>query len=116
MRLRKKLNEDDGGEGGGGEGWSEPVWTAVGDDVPIGLTCILRMQSDGNLVFRINTLQILWESRTGAQGVAREEPYSRLELTGVTNLERGASLRIWNYVSGVVTKQLYPPPPPPPAE
>ncbi|CAB9497156.1 60 kDa lysophospholipase [Seminavis robusta] len=85
--------------------WSEPVWSAMDSSRDVGLTCILRMQSDGNLVFRNHTLECLWESGTAKD--AREEPYSRLELTGLTHPE-GASLQIYNYVSHVVTKRLFP--------
>ena len=87
-------------------GWSDPVWSAVGPEVNIGLTCILRMQSDGNLVFRSNTLEILWESGT-AKDVTREEPYSRLELRGLDH-PTGVSLRVFNYVANVTSKVLYP--------
>ena len=114
-----------------GEWGEHPVWSAVvskarppgvsglGEDTAdeeIGLTCILRMQSDGNLVLRNKTFDVLWESGIPRRSITEDDddddppasmPYSRLELTGTAH-PSGVTLRIYNYVAHVVSKQLYP--------
>jgi L-asparaginase len=82
--------------------WGEhPVWSAI--DHPVGLSCVLRMQENGNLTFRDKALHVLWESGTAEA----DDPYCRLELVGSTEPE-GPALFVYNYMTNQVTRKLYP--------